>query len=198
MKFEAWLATATHGLAPDAAERIRLEIGDHYHSALAAGASSAQALTTLGDPQQANRDYRRVFLTEKQAAFARALDLPAKRPLFLKIGALLYILAWTAIPRFRPHNFWGWACIGAVFAHALLMDLFPPINAQRSLRYLVADFAGITVLIGMAAAAALESQWPFVFIFGCLTFMIAIFPTSMEWYRWTVLRKLGRHSLPSN
>jgi hypothetical protein len=76
---EDWLLTATRCLSADSAHRVRAEIEPHYLSsreeALLAGATPAQAdhqaLTALGDPNEAHRQFRRVLLTRTEARVLR-------------------------------------------------------------------------------------------------------------------------------
>ena len=71
---QQWLDVATLGLSDSSAQRVRAEIGEHYASALesaeAAGVDPCdaehRAVTALGDAQTANRQYRRVLLTESE------------------------------------------------------------------------------------------------------------------------------------
>src|SRR5262245_20019576 len=78
---EQWLEVATRGLCDSAAARVRAEIVEHYQSAIeAAGAVDVespdvegQALAALGDAKTANRQYRRVLLTEGEATLLGGL-----------------------------------------------------------------------------------------------------------------------------
>jgi hypothetical protein len=71
---EQWLEVATRGLCESAAERVRAEIGEHYASALESAAldgvdpldADRLAVDALGDAKIANRQYRRVLLTESE------------------------------------------------------------------------------------------------------------------------------------
>jgi len=72
---EQWLEVATQGLCDSAAARVRAEIGEHYLSALESANSAGvdqrdaerRALHALGEAKVANRQYRRVLLTESEA-----------------------------------------------------------------------------------------------------------------------------------
>lgn len=78
---EQWLSVATRGLCESAAERVRAEIGEHYLSAIeSAGEGDSdstdverRAVAALGDAKAANRQYRRVLLTEREATLLRSL-----------------------------------------------------------------------------------------------------------------------------
>jgi|SRR5581483_7065495 len=76
---ENWIREATRGLCADAASQIRTEIGQHYEcsreTALKDGASAAEAdrlaVSALGDPKNANCQYRKVMLTKAEARVLR-------------------------------------------------------------------------------------------------------------------------------
>lgn len=71
---EQWLSVATRGLCESAAELVRAEIGEHYASAIESAAmgggdprdAERVAIDALGDAEIANRQYRRVLLTERE------------------------------------------------------------------------------------------------------------------------------------
>jgi hypothetical protein len=74
-ELEQWLSVATRGLCESAAARVRADIGEHYLSALEAGATTGVdpltveqcAVAALGDAEIANREYRRVLLTDGES-----------------------------------------------------------------------------------------------------------------------------------
>jgi hypothetical protein len=76
---ENWLNQATRRLSKDSAAQVRTEIQEHYESAreaalsssATAGAAERSALTVLGDPKTANRQYRHVLLTCAEARMLR-------------------------------------------------------------------------------------------------------------------------------
>lgn len=78
---EQWLSVATRGLCDSAADRVRAEIGEHYASALELAGTAGvdpldaerRAVAALGSPKIANRQYRRVLLTEGEANLLRSL-----------------------------------------------------------------------------------------------------------------------------
>jgi hypothetical protein len=79
MELENWLARATRGLASESVARVRSEILEHYQlareAALTGGVASDQAaavaLNALGDAREANRQYRHVLLTAREARMLR-------------------------------------------------------------------------------------------------------------------------------
>ena len=102
---EQWLSVATRGLCDAAAERVRAEIGEHYASALeSAGTADVdpldaerRAVAALGDAKTANRQYRRVLLTEGEDVLLRGLTSMSRR-LWTGIFILLAAVALVAIP----------------------------------------------------------------------------------------------------
>ena len=80
-RLEAWLAIANRGLSAESAAAVRTEIGAHYEDAYeeatARGSHAAEAERTavaaLGSPWSANREYRRVLLTAREAKLLRQL-----------------------------------------------------------------------------------------------------------------------------
>src|SRR5579863_1205898 len=68
---EIWLKQATRHLSKDSTAQVRTEILEHYEAAREAATSAGStseaadrmAVTALGDPRIANRQYRRVLLT---------------------------------------------------------------------------------------------------------------------------------------
>lgn len=58
-----WLEIATHGLAPQAAERVRAEHLAHLDDAVDAGESVEDVLREWGDPHRANDAFRKAHLT---------------------------------------------------------------------------------------------------------------------------------------
>ena len=79
MSLEMWLAQATKGISKDAARQVGAEILEHYQAArdeaITAGSTPGEAaqlvLCALGDPKNANADYRRVMLTVSEARLLR-------------------------------------------------------------------------------------------------------------------------------
>ena len=70
MTIEQWITIATRKLAPESAEQVRREIGEHFQCALAAGNSD---IASLGDPRKANRQYRKVLLTAPEAKLIKGV-----------------------------------------------------------------------------------------------------------------------------
>jgi len=83
---EEWLREATRSLASESTAMVRREIQDHYEAAreaaIADGHSAEQAdmiaVTSLGDAQTANRQYRQVLLTAAEAGMLRQGKMEAR------------------------------------------------------------------------------------------------------------------------
>ena len=102
---EQWLSVATRGLCESAAECVRAEIREHYLCAVeSAGTADVdlpeaerRPLHALGDAKTANRQYRRVLLTEGEDVLLRGLT-SWKQRLWTGVVALLSALALVLIP----------------------------------------------------------------------------------------------------
>ena len=66
---ERWLAIATHGLAPQAEERVRAEYIAYLEDALEAGENVECVLAQWGDPHRANTELMRAHLTLREARY---------------------------------------------------------------------------------------------------------------------------------
>ncbi|WP_051363368.1 hypothetical protein [Deinococcus murrayi] len=64
LTLERWLDLATHGLAPEAASRVRREYADAFHDAHDAG--ERDVVAGWGDPHRVNRELRPVHLTGRE------------------------------------------------------------------------------------------------------------------------------------
>ena len=85
----AWLHVATAGLSEESRVRIREEIADHFHQAIAEGlragltedAAAERAVEDLGGPEAARRAFRRTYLTNWQAYLVRRfVEVPKPPP----------------------------------------------------------------------------------------------------------------------
>ncbi|GMW03021.1 MAG: hypothetical protein AMXMBFR84_41570 [Candidatus Hydrogenedentota bacterium] len=100
---EPWLATATRGLCDEACARIRSEVQGHvfeaYESQIEAGSTPLAAvnatIVSLGDPNQANRKYEKVYLTRREEkVLAKVRNRPTNWPrgVLLGFAALMGLL----------------------------------------------------------------------------------------------------------
>jgi uncharacterized membrane protein len=81
-RLESWLTDATRGLSKDSAAQVRTEIGEHYESSLRHDVTPDEAdriaVAALGDAKAANRQYRKVLLTSREAAMLRQSNREAR------------------------------------------------------------------------------------------------------------------------
>ena len=78
---EAWLTKATRDLSAESVAEVRTEIGAHYEDAYEEATAHGShpdeaernAVASLGGPWSANREYRRVLLTAREAAVLQNL-----------------------------------------------------------------------------------------------------------------------------
>jgi hypothetical protein len=99
---EQWLAVATRGLSAESIKKVRAEITEHHRSASEASAiagappsdANQQAIRALGDAESANRQYRRVLLTAREA---RGLELATARESRLPTSVALFYMG-SSVP----------------------------------------------------------------------------------------------------
>ena len=102
---EQWLSEATHGLCAASVERVRAEINEHYTSAIESEGAvdddpvrvERRAVAALGDAKTANRQYRRVLLTESDNVWLRRVTSTSYKwrlGIFMSLSAV----ALVAIP----------------------------------------------------------------------------------------------------
>jgi hypothetical protein len=99
MTLDQWLTAATCKLSDDSTAKVRAEIQEHYQSTydgvVACGGGSLEAdsaaIAALGEPKQANRQYRRVLLTVKEEQMLKILkgDTSTFSPPRIKAGKWL-------------------------------------------------------------------------------------------------------------
>ncbi|MBZ5601535.1 MAG: hypothetical protein LAO79_04440 [Acidobacteriia bacterium] len=185
---DLWLNEATRCLARDAALQVRTEIGEHYESAREAaidgGAAADQAdqiaLTALGDAKSANRQYRSVLLTSREARVLREGNWESRafcshrlvKSLVVSIPGIAVLIAFTlfragAIDVARVVLAIGIA-MGVLFL-APFLPVYTPVRGRivRSVKWVV--LAGMLVLAYGPDALKLSwllfaSVWPVVWI----------------------------------
>jgi hypothetical protein len=182
-----WLDIATRGLAPESASQVRTEIQQHYDAACAA--SPGDALAALGDPKQANREYCKVLLTEREALLAPALVGPPKRSFSgLFVPTAILAVLFLALYRRPLGSSAAWAIVGLCLIDIPVRMLFPPTTKERSRRYLIWSGARM-------AAIALLALWDNMAWWAVGALPLALLPfASIDYRRWIVFRKL--HGAP--
>ena len=96
-EFDAWLVVARRGLCKEAQQRVPEEVTDHFEQAIEKSIgrgispeeAETQALVSLGSPRQANREYRRSYLTRWQKSNIDQFILLRKSWLLLALLALI-------------------------------------------------------------------------------------------------------------
>ena len=197
---ETWLQAATQCLSADSADQVRKEIREHYESARDAAIDGGatpedadrSAVSSLGNPGTANRQYRRVLLTETEANMLRTSQWERKgvcaRPWLLWLLRATPVVALCA------------AALAFVSGHTLLARLLLPLGVGTAVFFAAPTFPLYTpprarvfrwvkwVAIIMSTAAAFgssASNWA-----GAL----AISFSGIVWIEWT--RRSIRRKLP--
>jgi hypothetical protein len=175
-RLDYWLDEATRGLSKDSAAQVRSEIEEHYESAREASLSNAAsadeadrfAVTSLGDADDANRQYRKVLLTSGEARLLREGNWEARavcssawvKGLFaaspaaaLLIGTALFFSGATHLAQVLLTAGTG---MGLLFA-APLLPIYTPSRAR------IFRFVKCVVLVAMLVVAfgssALKWSW---------------------------------------
>ena len=168
---EQWLSDATRDLSAESAAQVRAEIQEHYESACEAG---QDALAELGDPRAANRAYRKVLLTKREAWMARDLAKP-KRPPWALAG-LVYWLSGMHAGSALPITI-------SLFSTAPLAWFFPMLERSRIYVYL----HSIRLILGVAAVWW-YAGWISALVLGAVLFL---WDHSTIYRRQSIFRKLG-------
>lgn len=132
---ELWLATATRGLCPEAAERVTREISEHYEqgveTALADGidqiAAHAAALAALGSAGKARTRFNRAFLTKGEEEMVKILN--GKTP-FIEVPQPCWPLDWGIYVGVATYTLMG---------QYFMVVLFAPYSWGRLVRYFMRD-----------------------------------------------------------
>jgi hypothetical protein len=196
---DAWLKEATRYLSKESAAQVQNEIRQHYESAretvIAAGSSreyaERTALTALGDPKVANRQYRRVLLTSAEARVLREGNREARFVCsrawlkgFVRVGAVVALFG--AITLFAAGDFaLGRVALAAgVLAGFLSLAPYLPLyTPSRSRIFRAVKWIALGGLMAFAFGweapsiswLAIPCMWPII---------------SSEWTRTSIRRKL--------
>lgn len=189
---DTWLIKATRSLSKDSTAQVRSEIQQHYESAyeaaLGGGATSdaadQAALMALGDPKQANRQYRRVLLTSAEARLLRESNWEAKAfcsSYWLKWARLAVpVVATLAGAITGERILFAIGIMTAFFCAAPMLPIYTPKRSKvfRGIKYVT--FTGALIL-GFSPHALhwswliASAMWPMMWI---------------EWTRVSIRRKL--------
>ena len=129
---EHWLNIATHGLALEAAARVRAEYLAHLEDALEAGESAEAVLREWGDPHTANRELSKAHLTTREARYLPAGYAPTAAGARWRWPRFAFSGVGSASPqgnrRERPVD----GSQRAAFSHSASVGRRPPVHAANA------------------------------------------------------------------
>ena len=196
---DLWLKNATRHLSKDSGAQVRREILEHYESARESAIhdgvpeemADQLALGALGDPRQANRQYRKVLLTSAEARLLRESNWEARtvcsfrllKPLLLGVPLTLLLAALVLFYR-GSSDVARTLLAGSIAMGFLFLTPYLPVftpSRSRIIRYV-----RWAVLAGMMTLAfgpdILKNSW---LLFSCLWPIVWV-----EWTRMSIRRKL--------
>jgi len=189
---EQWLGVATHELTPESVSRVRAEIEEHYSSAIASGASEADAVVALGDPKAANHEYRKVLLTTRESLMAPVYTQPRRYKVQSMVVSTIGIGLLVAFFSQRRYGAANVPVLVAIWAMAPLRWLLDYSGASESTIRYVGYISGAIVV----AMAWWYQGWVGA---GVLAVIVLLLRWVLEGQKTTVLRKLAagqRYSSP--
>jgi hypothetical protein len=202
---EMWLKRATRWLSTGSAAQVRAEIEEHFaasrDAAMQAGANAADAersaLAALGDAAAANRQYRRVLLTAREARVLRTSAWEVNA--ICGRGWLRwFVLFWAVVA--TATGIWSWITGRAFLTEVLLLSALA--LAMCGLPMYVSIFtpersrifrlAKMVCILGIIAVALMTFRNPWIT-------PIALFPTLWnEWTRMSIRRKMPLERWPKH
>ncbi|MEO8027711.1 MAG: hypothetical protein ABI823_14610 [Bryobacteraceae bacterium] len=194
-----WLEQATRCLSRDARLRVRTEIQEHYdlarETALDGGSTRGEAdgiaLNALGNPNEANRQYRQVLLTAAETRMLREGNWEARTLcsrqwlkwvlLAAPVGALAgAFTAFAAGATEGARELFAIGIVSGLLCAALFLPIYTPSRARV---FRVVKWIALIGAMALAFGAdAMKLSW---LIFSCLWPMVWI-----EWTRSSIRRKL--------
>jgi hypothetical protein len=184
---EKWLTIATRDLSDDAVERIGAENTEHYRSILDSGRTPEAALASLGDPKMANRQYRRVYLTRKEADVAGALANPKeslKQAISHDLRYLVLLVLLLGLVAQKGVSLWG--LLSVLFWLRTPLDVFYPPTTKERCRNHLWIFIG-RILLSVSFFAYIKPAAGLVW----LVIWAPLVMSSYQYRRWKVVRKLA-------
>jgi hypothetical protein len=132
--------------------QVRAEIQQHYDAACETGETGDAAIAALGDPRVANRAYRKVLLTEREAMMAPVLTKPKRPglPRLLPFSALMAAFAAWVLSR-GIHNPGFWPIMFAMYSTGLVTWCYPPTTLERCRVY--------TYVLGVRSILIVSVVW---------------------------------------
>lgn len=200
MSLQQWLSIATRRLSTGAVLQVEAEITSHYDSALEAALAdglsdaeaAARALESLGDPKSANREYRRVLLTNLEvtwlANFTRSeREQHSVLNRRVRKGVAVTLIAITALQLATTRRLDAFPYILAtVLAIELLPSVLASFPAQRIRRI---RWSFMAVVVAGLWWFGLRERW------GILVLVAAF--AWIDWIKASIRRKLPREQWPS-
>ncbi|HZB87377.1 MAG TPA: hypothetical protein VE291_01855 [Terracidiphilus sp.] len=204
---EMWLEQATRDLSSDAAERVRAEIAEHFEAARVAAmqdgenetAAEKTALAALGDAKMANRQYRRVLLTKREAQVLRQSGWDAQAD-YERGWLRWFVLFWTVVTVASGLGAWtaGYGYLsgvllipGIALAMCGIPMFFKIFTPRRSRVYRAAKWL---YLVGVAVIAWSAFKHSVLFIV-----CVSIWPSlSIGWTRMSIRRKMPVSEWPKH
>ncbi|HEY4087665.1 MAG TPA: hypothetical protein VGM43_17115 [Bryobacteraceae bacterium] len=180
---EQWLSEATRGLSPESAGRVREEIQEHYDSACDAG---GDAIAALGSPREANRAYRKVLLTEREAIMAPTIaQRKRSSPSRIALSSVLLVaFVWMMLGR---HHDPSLPLITlAIFCTLPMTWFFPPATLARC-RIYTGVYEVRSVLIAAIVWWYNPAGWMWGLAIAVIIFLIDYFPLHRQ--RLSIFRK---------
>lgn len=158
---ENWLTEATRKLSEESTARVRVEIEEHYGSAMASGVSDDEAVASLGDARRANREYRKVLLTRadvKWLAFVKRRG-EGRGPLYPLYVILATVLIDGTVRSLQGSPFGASPLLPMTLLTAVLhVPRWVSIDTRlRSRVYRALRWSGITFVLVVFAKAG---SWP--------------------------------------
>ena len=198
-RLDTWIKRATRHLSKESIAQVRIEIQEHHElareAAMQDGASADEAdrlaITALGDPKLANREYRKVLLTSSEARTlsqgSREVQAVCSRPWLrrlmqgLSITVLLAAIATFLMSGAKT----GWPVLfGGVTIALLFVAPFLPIYTPSRAR--IVRCLRLVFVLGTLAVTfgpdALKWSW---LLISCLWPLVWT-----EWVRASIRRKL--------
>jgi len=194
---EQWLEVATQGLCDSAAARVRAEIGEHYLSALESANSAGvdqrdaerRALNALGEAKVANRQYRRVLLTESEARTLSGLTSRWPHPfgIFLLVAMAIGAIAL----RTAQFNY-----LFAYFVVLVVLRALPVSSIRAGWVVRIFRWVNLTVFYTMWLVGVMDlGKSPAVLLVGMTLFnVVAVVHT--EYTRFVLRRKVPVEQWP--
>ncbi len=202
--WDDWVSQATRKLSAESKATVRTEIEAHFEmsreAAMARGLDEAQAereaLAALGDPREANRQYRLTLLTSSEARVLRKTGHEAACVMSnaylkwtLRLAPLAVGITALAILRNGDKDLaQDLGVAAAAMAVLLLGPMLPVYTRSRGLVYRTVKWLALAVLCVAAFGGTSRQGW--------LAFVVLWPIMHTEWIRASIRRKLPQARWP--